>query len=298
MNEPVFLTGGTGYLGSHLRRRLEVDGVSVVLFVRPETSVDTRPNESVVHGDVTRQVEVTDAETVVHLAAQTSIEHAIEEPVSTWEVNATGTVNVLEAARTASVDRFLFASTASVYGPPESLPIDESHSLNPVEPYGASKLAADRMVRAYHRTYDLDAVIIRLFNTFGPAQPSHNVVPTIVTQALSGGPVELGNLSPSRDFLYVKDAVDAFVTVLKRGNTGEVYNVGSGEETTIRELARTAVDLVDSRIEIESRSNRQRDEDVETNRHVADTLKIADVGWSPDYGLKAGMQETIESFHR
>lgn len=298
MNEPIFLTGGTGYLGSHLRRRFEKDDIPTTLFVRSGTDVDPRVNETVVRGDITKQIEIGDVETIVHLAAQTSVEEAIEKPSMTWEVNATGTVRMLEAARTADINRFLFASTASVYGPPESLPIKESHPLNAVEPYGASKLAADRMVRAYHRSYGLDTVTVRPFNTFGPAQPAHNVVPSIVTQALDGGPVELGNLSPSRDFLYIEDVVDAFITALEGGDAGEIYNVGSGEGTTIHELARTAVALVDSEIKIESKSNRQRSDGVEIDRHVADTSKIAALGWSPTHDLETGMEKTIESFRR
>jgi nucleoside-diphosphate-sugar epimerase len=296
MHGSVFLTGGTGYLGSHLRRELEADDASVTLLVRPDTDIDSRPNESVVRGDVTHQIEIADAETVIHLAAQTSVDGAIEEPTTAWKVNATGTVHALEAARAASVDRFLFVSTASVYGPPESLPIDESHPLNAVEPYGASKLAADRMVRAYHQTSGLDTVTVRPFNTFGPAQPIHNVVPTIITQALDGGPVDLGNLTPSRDFLYVEDALDGLLTVLERGSAGEVYNVGSGEATTIYDLARIAIDLVDPQLDIESASNRQRNEQVEIEKHVADMSKIAKLGWSPDHKLKEGMRKTVEYF--
>lgn len=292
---PLLLTGGTGFLGSHLRERLSAAGHDVELLVRPDSSVDRRENETVRRGDLTEEVDVGDARTVVHLAAQTGVGEAIERPVATWDVNATGTVRLLEAARRGSVDRFVFASTASVYGPPEYLPIDESHPLGAVEPYGASKLGADRMVRAYGKTYDLDAVTLRVFNTFGPGQPEHNVVPTILEQALEGDRIELGNLSPSRDFSYIGDVVDAFETVLRDETVSGVYNVGSGRETTIQELAESVVSLVDGTPEIVSKSERQRDDDVEIPRHVADASKLRSLGWEPEHDVNEGLRKTIEA---
>jgi UDP-glucose 4-epimerase len=296
--EPIFLTGGTGYVGGHLRQQFIDRGLDVNLLVRPDSAVDTASNETVVRGDLTNGIDIGDAETIVHLAAQTSVEQAIEEPVTTWEVNATGTLSVLEAARKGDVGRVLLSSTASVYGPPEYLPIDESHPLNAVEPYGVSKLAADRLLRVYERTYDIETVIGRLFNTFGPGQAEHNVVPAIVSQAFEGGPVQLGNLTPSRDFLYIEDAVDALVCLLEEGMAGEVYNVGRGEDITIGDLAEAAVKLVDSDIEIVSETDRQRDDDVEIPRHIADASKLRTLGWEPSHGFEEALERTIEAYRQ
>jgi nucleoside-diphosphate-sugar epimerase len=295
--EPVFLTGGTGFLGSHLRKSLAAEDVEVTLLVRPGSLVTPRATESVLRGDVTdpETLSVEGHETVVHLAARTSVGGAIESPGDTWSIDATGTLNILEAARHANVGRVLYASTSSVYGKPTYLPIDEDHPTNPREPYGASKLAGDRLAHAYHHAYDLPVSVGRVFNTFGPDQPEHNVVPAIVSQALSGTEIELGNLSPSRDFLYVADTVDALRTLLAAGEPGEVYNVGSGEDVTIGDLASRVVESVGGGIEVVSTADRQRDSGVEIPRHVADASKLRALGWRPDYSLDEGLAETIES---
>ncbi|WP_101297060.1 NAD-dependent epimerase/dehydratase family protein [Halegenticoccus soli] len=295
--ESVFVTGGTGFLGGHLRDALASEGLDVTLLVRPTTDVQVRPNESVRRGDVTapENFELGNPDAIVHLAGQTSIETAIESPRTTWEINATGTLNLLEAARDADDARFVYASTASVYGPPEKLPISEDHPMYPAEPYGGSKAAADRLVHAYHRTYGLDTVTARIFNTFGPGQPTHNVVPAIIEQALTDETVELGNLSPSRDFLYVEDTVGALLTLLRSGERGEAYNVGRGEDTEIGELAGLILELIDRDVELVSTADRQRDEGVEIPRHVSDSSKLRSLGWSPDYDLEAGLKATIDA---
>ena len=295
---PVFLTGGTGFLGTHFRELLAEEDTDVTLLVRPGTSVAPRDTESVVRGDVTdpETLSVDGHSTCIHLAARTSVGGAIESPRGTWNVDATGTLNVLEAARRADVDRLVYASTSSVYGKPTYLPIDESHPTNPREPYGASKLAGDRLAYSYYHTYDLPVVVGRVFNTFGPGQPDHNVVPAIVSQALDGDVIELGNLSPSRDFLYVTDTVQALETLASEGDPGEVYNVGSGEDVSIEDLADRVVELLGNGIEIVSTADRQRDSGVEIPRHVADAAKLRDLGWTPDYSLDDGLAATIDAF--
>lgn len=294
----VFLTGGTGFLGSHLRDTLADEDVNVTLLVRPGTTVDSASNETILRGDITNSetLDIDGHEAVIHLAAQTSIERSIEMPIPTWKINATGSLNILEAVRDADIDRFLYASTASVYGPPESLPIKESHPMNPTEIYGASKVAGDRLAHAYCRTYGVPTIIARIFNTFGPGQQMHNVVPVIINQALEEDIVELGNLSPSRDFLYVKDTISALMTILSEGKCGETYNIGSGNDVQIGKLAEHVIELIGKDIEIVSTMDRQRDNNVEIPRHVADISKIHHIGWKPSYGLEAGLEETIQAF--
>lgn len=294
----VFLTGGTGFVGTHLRSRLAEADCDVTLLVRPETTVETRATESVHRGTVQNldpdELDA-DYDAVVHLAARTSVEDAVSDPAHTWDVNATGTLRVFELARRLDVDRVLYASTASVYGQPQTLPIGEDHPTNPQEPYGASKLAGDRLGHAYYRTYGLPVVVARVFNTFGPRQPEHNVVPTVLRQALAGETVELGNLAPSRDFLYVKDAVDALWCVLERGNAGEVYNVASGEDITIGAFAERIVEAAGVEVEIVSVEERRRAEGIEIPRHVGDTEKLRALGWTPSYSLEEALEETINS---
>lgn len=297
-NGTILLTGGTGFLGSHLRPELRASGRQVQLLVRSGDSVRPADNEEVVEGDVTRPETLpTDGyDVVIHLAARTDVEDGLENPRQTWDVNATGTINVLEAARAADVSRFLYASTASIYGVPRYLPIDEVHPQNPREPYGLSKLAGDRATWTYYSAYDVSTVVVRFFNVFGPGQPEHNVVPAIVSQALNSDVVELGNLHPSRDFVYVDDAIDGLLRVLADGTPGEAYNVGRGEDVEVGTLAETIVEEIDSGVEIRSVPERQREEGVEIAEHVADVSKLKSLGWRPEHHLRAGIRKTVDRF--
>lgn len=292
----IFLTGGTGFIGSHLRQHLAESGNTVTLLVRPDSAVNRKSNESVVRGDITDPdtFSVDGHDTIVHLAAQTSVEQAIDCPKRAWDVNATGTLHVLESARSVGIERFLYASTASVYGPPAQLPIEEDQAPNPVEPYGTSKLAGDQLVRTYHQAYGLSTVVVRLFNVFGPHQPMHNVIPTIIEQGLDDDTIELGNLTPTRDFIYVADAVSGLMTVLTKGEQGTAYNVARGREVQIVELAEMIVELLETSPTITSIPNRQRNEGVEIPRHVADTTRLRSLGWSPEYDLRHGLRRMIE----
>jgi len=294
----VFLTGGTGFLGSRLRSALAQQRAPVTLLVREGTEVNAEANETVQRGDVVCRdsIDLTGHDLVLHLAAQTSVGRAVDDPTDTWRVNADGTCNLLDAAREVGIDRFVYASTASVYGKPQHLPIDENHPTEPTEPYGASKLAGDALVRSYGRAYDLSVTVLRLFNVFGPGQPSHNVVATMVEQALSGNTIELGNLSPSRDFIYVDDVVRAFSVILRTDPDEITYNVGTGSDKSVREMAQLVADIVDRDVEIVSRTERERDEDVEIPRHVADSSRLRSLGWSASDDTRGALKETVAAF--
>ena len=297
---PAFITGGTGFVGTHFRDFLSERNIPVTLLVREDQPVTITDNETVQRGDVTdpESFSVVDHEVVIHLAAQTSVDTAISEPRETWKVNAEGTLNVLESARNNNVERILFTSTASIYGPPEYLPIDETHPPNPAEPYGASKLAGDGLARSYASAYDLDIVVARVFNAFGPGQSPHNVVSTIISQALEGGKIELGNLSPSRDFIFIADVIRALFTILEDGESGTAYNVGRGEAVSIREIAEMVIENVEPELEIVSTSDRQRSDDVEIPKHIAEVSRLRKLGWRPKFELKKGLQMTYSANKR
>lgn len=289
--EPVYMTGGTGYIGRHLREQLRKEGYSVTLLLRPGTKASLFPNESMTQGDVTdpASLDVSGHDSVLHLAAQTDVEGAIEEPDKTWSVNATGTLNVLEAARDADVEQFLYTSTSRVYGTPETLPIDESHPTAPVEPYGTSKLAGDRCTITWGAAYDFSTVVVRLFNSFGMGQPTTNVAAHIADQIQSEGPVELRELSPERDFLYAPDVVNGILTALRRGESGEVYNIGRGSAISVGELARLAIQAagVDTRL-VETGDGDREEGSIQKN--VADSSKLRALGWKPSYSVKEGLE--------
>lgn len=177
------------------------------------------------------------------------------------------------------------------------MPIDEAHPVNPNEPYGVSKLAGDRLVSSYTATYDIPGTILRFFNLFGPNQPRHNVIPTIISQAIQKDKVELGNTTPSRDFTYVKDAVNALITVIRNGKKGQAYNVGQGSDIQIGELAQRIVTHVNPDAKVISTSTRSRIDEVEIPRHQADASEIRKLGWEPEISLQAGIEETVATFN-
>lgn len=294
----VFLTGGTGFIGSHLRESLFHQEIPVTLLIRDGTSIESKTNEEVQRGDVTlpESFSLIDQDVVIHLAAQTSIEDAVSRPRRTWNINANGTLNILEASRKADVDSFLFASTASIYGPPNQLPIDESHPMNPAEPYGSSKSAGDTLTRSYGSTYGLDTVVARIFNAFGPGQPKHNVLSTIIGQAKTDDKIELGNLSPSRDFIYIDDVVSGLLTILEEGESSTAYNIARGDSRTIGEIANIVKNTMDENHNIISTAEKQRDEGIEIPEHVADISRIRKLGWEPKYDIEEGIRRMVESF--
>jgi len=294
--EPVFLTGGTGYLGGHLRKRLAADDWQVTLLVRPGTDVTPSPNESVVRGDVTaaKTLDLSEYGSVLHLAARTDVDGAIDQPRATWTVNADGTLNVLEAARSGGVERFLYTSTSRVYGAPVSLPVDELHPTDPVDPYGASKLAGDKLTSSWASTYDLSTVVVRPFNSFGTGQPTTNVAALIADQIRSGGPVELRELSSERDFLYAPDVASGILTALVEGRSGEAYNVGRGEAICIGELARLAVEVSVADADIIETGTEDR-AGASIQKNVADSGKLRALGWEPEYSVRAGLREFLST---
>lgn len=294
--EPIYLTGGTGYLGRHLRKRFAEEAWSVTLLLRPGRSADTYPNETIVRGDITdrQTLALDDYRSVVHLAAFTDVETAINDPLRAWRVNADGTANVLEVARNAGVDRFLYASTSRVYGRPAYLPIDESHPTNPLDPYGSSKLAGDRHALAYDTTYGSQVVIARPFNSFGPGQARSNVAAVVLDQVRTADEVRLRTLSPSRDFLYVADIVSGLERILTRGEPGEVYNVGRGEAIPVGKFAELAVEASGRDLPVVAEDSDRRSKSISIPRSVADSTKLRGLGWEPKYSNEEGLRALLD----
>jgi UDP-glucose 4-epimerase len=245
------VTGGAGFIGSHLVDRLVAEGYDVVVLDNLSTGnlANIRgqlEGESVrfVRGDIRDYQTVRDVcegvGSVFHLAAMASVPWSIENPSATHEVNATGTLNVLRAGVEASVGKVIFASSCAVYGNPLKVPIREDHPTNPMSPYAASKLAAEGYVRAFASGFVLDSVCLRLFNVYGPRQPkgdSGGVIPRFSTMLAEGiSPVIYGDGEQRRDFVYVGDVVEALLKSLNRVGGGEVYNIGTGKGFSVNEI--------------------------------------------------------------
>jgi nucleoside-diphosphate-sugar epimerase len=290
--EKVFITGATGFLGSHLVDCLTKRGATISVLVRDHPERITRDGLCVVQGDLRHPFMINDALTVFHLAAISHVGRALENPRQTFETNTAGTLTVLEAIRqSSSVERLVFVSSAHVYGTPLYIPIDEGHPVRAQEPYAASKLAAEAFVSAYSSAYGIPIAIARLFNTYGPRQHPDFVVPSIIRRALSQEALTLGNLTPTRDFTYVDDIVGAFLHLAESGEG--IYNVASGVEISIEALVARVAEILGKPLTVSSQRTQRRSATVEIERMCADITRIKALGWKPRVSLIDGLTNTI-----
>ena len=308
-NRNVLVTGAGGFIASHLVEALLALGASVRAFVRYNSRNDPGllallPPEAyrqlkIIPGDLRDlpaiQAAMSGVQTVLHLGALIAIPYSYAHPAEVVETNVTGTLNILLAGREAGVERIVHTSTSEVYGTALRVPIDETHPLQGQSPYSASKIGADKLAESFYRSYELPVVTLRPFNTYGPRQSARAVIPTIITQALTQEVVLLGNLEARRDLTYVADTVDGFLRVAEvPGVEGETFNLGSGTEVRIGDLAGEIIALVNRPVRIEIDPVRLRPEKSEVQRLLSDnTLARRRLGWSPQVDLITGLTQTI-----
>lgn len=315
----ILVTGAGGFIGSHLTEELVRAGHKVRAMVHynfqsnwgwleslpPEimASVEVFPADISDPFAVRRAVEGCD--TVYHLAALIAIPYSYVAPGTYVDTNVRGTLNVLEACRAEKVKRLVHTSTSETYGTAQYVPIDEKHPLVGQSPYSASKIAADKLAESYYLSFGLPVATIRPFNTFGPRQSARAVIPTIISQALSGARViRLGSLVPVRDLNYVKDTVRGFMAVANSEQAiGQVTNVGRGSGVTVGELAQMLLNLCDSSATIVSDESRMRPEKSEVMQLICDNRNAAArLGWTTQHSLEQGLQETVawmrDNLHR
>ena len=234
---------------------------------------------------------------VFHLAALIAIPYSYLSPMAYVKTNVEGTTNVLEACLECGVQKIVHTSTSETYGTALYVPIDEKHPMQGQSPYSASKIAADKMAESFYRSFNLPVAVIRPFNTYGPRQSARAVIPTIISQILSGkNTIKLGSLSPTRDFNFVLDTVEAFVRVAESDNTvGQVVNAGSNHEISIGDVADKIIKNINCNVKIECDEERLRPKNSEVNRLWADNSKIKKLtGWQPKYTIDEGLKLTIE----
>ena len=305
----VLVTGAGGFIGSQLVERLLEEGARVRAFVRYSSRADTGylryvpPQWSgsleVASGDLrewhTMRQAVQGCEIVFHLGALISIPYSYHHPYEVAEVNFMGTLNILMACKELGVRRLIHTSTSEVYGTARRVPIDEGHPLQGQSPYSASKIGADKLAESFFCSYDLPVVTVRPFNTFGPRQTGRAVIPTIISQALGACTVHLGNLSTKRDFTYVADTVQGFLCAAEApGVEGQVFNLGTGQEITIGEIAQKIIRMVDQPVKIVVDPERLRPEPSEVMRLLSDnSLARERLGWQPQVSLDQGLEQTI-----
>ena len=317
MVDKVLVTGADGFIGSHLVESLVRRGYSVRAFVMYNSFnswgwLDHLPEEmkksiEIFSGDIRDPHGVDDAvrgcEAVLHLAALVAIPYSYHSPNTYVDTNIKGTLNILQASRRYGVRRIIHTSTSEVYGTARFVPITEEHPLQGQSPYSASKIGADQLAYSFYSSFDLPVVIARPFNTYGPRQSARAVIPTVITQIANGTEqLKLGLITPTRDFSYVQDTVDAFVATLRSDvGLGEVVNFGSNFEISIADVVRLIAEKMNATIDVISDSERIRPVNSEVERLWADNSKARDLfGWSPIYtgrdGLARGLQETINWF--
>jgi dTDP-glucose 4,6-dehydratase len=309
----VLVTGAGGFIGSHVAEALATSGAPVRAFVRytsrndhgwletlPE---DVRSSIEIFRGDLVNPEAVANAvagvDTILHLGALIPIPYSYIHAREFVDTNVTGTLNVLEAARRAEVRRLVHTSSSEVYGTPVETPIAESHRLNAQSPYAATKVAADQLALSYHAAHGAPVVIVRPFNTFGPRQSARAVIPTIITQALSGSEIRLGNTSTTRDFTYVTDTARGLIAAAAAPADveGSVLNLGTGEEVSVAAVAELVSELAAREIEIVLDEERRRPDASEVQRLVADTARARQLlRWEPAVSLRDGLRLTIEWF--
>ena len=314
-NSKVLVTGADGFIGSHLVETLVRRGHDVKAFVIYNSLgsagwLDECPSEiasevELYYGDVRDPDAMTDSlkdcEKVIHLASLIAIPHSYSAPHSYVDTNVKGTLNVLQAARSVGVDKIIHTSTSEVYGTAKFVPITEEHPLQGQSPYSASKIAADQMAASFYASFNLPLITIRPFNTYGPRQSARAVIPTIISQILSGRrTLKLGAVSPTRDFNFVQDTVDGFIAALE-GNVpfGETINLGSNFEISVKETAILISDCMGVEMEIFAEKERYRPEKSEVERLWADNSKaLRLLDWEPKYGgidgLRRGLKLTID----
>jgi len=301
-----FVTGGAGFIGSHICARLVQEGEEVTVYDdlstgRRENLAGIGGNLSLVEGDVRDREALgralPGADYVIHLAALPSVPRSVKDPLSTHDVCATGTLNVLEAARACGVRRLVYASSSAVYGESETLPKHEDLALAPVSPYGAAKLAGEAYAQVFYRVYGMSTVSLRYFNVFGPRQDPHSpyaaAIASFVTRMLSGQrPRVFGNGEQSRDFTFVEDVVEANLLACRTDlDGGIVCNVAGGKRTRLNEILRALAELLPGSPApeyLEPRSGDILDSEADIRR-ATEVL-----GYRPSVSLREGLRRTLQ----
>lgn len=307
--DKILVTGAGGFIGSHLTELLVREGFTVKAFVRYNGKNDWGWLESssvkndieVITGDIRDYDSVSSAvkgcNSVFHLAALIGIPYSYVSPLAYIRTNVEGTYNVLEAVRQFDLEQVLVTSTSETYGTAQYVPIDEKHPSVGQSPYSATKIAADQLADSYYRSFKTPVKIVRPFNTYGPRQSARAIIPTIITQILSGKTeLKLGNLDPTRDLTFVKDTAKGFLEIYRSENTfGEATNIGMNEEISVGNLVKLISELLNIEVTVLQDGQRVRTGKSEVERLWCNNAKIKSLtSWVPDYNLRTGLSETIE----
>lgn len=309
----ILITGAGGFIGSHLTEKCVELGYNVRAFIRYNSRNNWgwleeskyKDKIRVISGDVRDYDSVCAAargcDAILHLAALIGIPYSYISPLAYIRTNVEGTYNVLQASKELNVESVLITSTSETYGTAQYIPIDEKHAMVGQSPYSASKIAADQLAFSFHKSFNLPVKIVRPFNTYGPRQSARAIIPAIITQIINGQKeIKLGNLTPTRDFTYIKDTVNGFIEIFNSSELfGELTNIGMNDEISIGKLVKFIAKIMGTDITIVTDKERVRPEKSEVERLRCNNEKILDkTKWKPEFGIKKGLQETIEWFKK
>ncbi|MEG1563699.1 MAG: NAD-dependent 4,6-dehydratase LegB [Bacteroides sp.] len=306
----VLVTGADGFIGSHLTEMLLAEGYSVRALSQYNSFNSwgwlediSHPELEVVSGDVRDAhycKHITEGvDTVFHLAALIAIPYSYVAPDSYVDTNVKGTLNICQASHENGVRKVLVTSTSEVYGTACYVPIDEKHPKQPQSPYSATKIGADAMALSFYHTFELPVVIVRPFNTYGPRQSARAIIPTIITQIAHGATeIKLGDLTPTRDFNFVKDTCRGFIQLADcQAAIGQEVNVCSNYEISMRDTLELIADIMQVKVNFIEDEQRIRPKGSEVFRLWGDNAKIKSLtGFEPSYNIRQGLTETIAWF--
>lgn len=308
----VAVTGADGFIGSHLTESLLAEGYKVRALAQYNSFNNwgwlegiQHPDLEIITGDVRdpnfcREF-VKGCDTVFHLAALIAIPYSYIAPDSYVDTNVKGTLNICQACKDAATERLLVTSTSEVYGTARYVPIDEAHPRQPQSPYSASKIGADAIALSFYNAFEMPLTIVRPFNTYGPRQSARAIIPTIISQIAAGERrIKVGDLSPTRDFNFVKDTAAGFIALARSPlAVGEEVNISTGTEISMEQTLSTIARLMNADVEWVRDPARIRPAGSEVFRLCGDNNKIKQLtDWHPRVSIEEGLRQTIDWFSK
>lgn len=278
----ILVTGGTGFIGTHLVERFNSLGVRISFLAKNGKRIDVRDWDSIKENE--------GADIVYHLAAIANVPYSWKNPRETLEINILGTINILEFCRIKDIKKMIFISSY-VYGRPQYLPIDENHPISPFNPYAESKVIGEELCKGYSRDYGLNCTVLRPFNIYGEGQRKGNLIPDIVSQ-LEKGKIELKDPEPKRDFLYIGDLIEGFICAGNSEVKGfEIFNLGFGKSYKVKDVVDKIIEIYGKKVEVQYSKERRKHEIMDT---VADIKKAQNMlSWSPKVDMDEGLKRTL-----
>jgi UDP-glucose 4-epimerase len=279
-NKRLLITGNRGFIGTYLIEELNRKGIEIIGF-------DKLNGNDITDWDQVKKIN--DIDVIIHLAAINNIPFSYENPRKTYEINVYGTLNVLELCRLHEA-KIILPSTSYIYGSPKYLPIDEKHHLNPLSPYARSKFICEKLCRGYHENYGIKCVINRLFNVYGTGMSQETLIYQVINQIIDGKKIVVRNFLPRRDYVYVKDVIDAFLKSADfEKNDFEIFNIGNGKSYSVKEIIDILIEISAKNIDADS-SKKGENEGITDS--VANINKAeSELGWEPKINLKQGLKE-------